>query len=301
MEHPRSWAFDAGRRAIGAVGRSYGAGAPAPVLRHGMRSVLVLALLVGSALAGPKRLPPRLTKAAGDAFAAAQQADAKGDLDEAIKHYRRAHAIAPHPNTMFNLADAQRRAKAYDDAITSFEAYLALAPDASDRKSIVKLLAELRALPGTLEIESDEPDGRVFVDGKYAGKAPLDVKVAAGTHQIDVITPITYGSMACPVSVGGTRDCQVGAKPRDDGNVVISGSWILGGYSWPVGDQRFEIRGRFTARPGRYELKFDDQQCGPVVLDVKAGDELTYAYITFVDPKARGCRKFELAQRTIKL
>jgi len=302
MEHPLSCGFDAAARAIdSADGRSYGDRTSIPVLRHGMRSLLVLALLAAPALAGPRGLPPRLTKAAGEAFAAAQKADAKGDLDEAVKQYRRAHAIAPHPDTMFNLADVQRRAKDFDDAITSYEAYLALAPDAKDRKAIEKLLAELRALPGTLEIESDEPDGKVFVDGKYVGKAPLTVEVVGGTHQIDVITPITYGHMACPVSVGGTRDCRVGAKPRDDGNVVISGSWILGGRSWPVGDQRFEIRGRFAARPGRYELKLDDNQCGPVVLDVKAGDDLTYAYITFAEAKAGGCRTFELAQRTIKL
>jgi tetratricopeptide (TPR) repeat protein len=269
-----------------------------------MRSLLVLVVLglvASAALAGPKRLPPRLTKAAGDAFTAAQKADAKGDLDEAVKQYRRAHAIAPHPDTMFNIADVQRRAEDYDDAITSYEKYLELAPQAADRKAIEKLLAELRALPGTLEIESDEPDGKVFVDGTYAGKAPIKVKVLGGTHQIDVITPITYGHMACPVSVGGKRDCRVGAKPRDDGNVVISGSWILGGLSWPVGDQRFEVRGRFTARPGHYELKIDERQCEPLALDVPAGDQLTYAYITFVDPKARGCRRFEIKQQRVKL
>jgi len=266
-----------------------------------MRSLLVLVLLAAPVLAGPRGLPPRLTKAAGDAFAAAQKADAKGDLDETIKQYKRAQAIAPHADTMFNLADAQRRAKDFDDAITSYEKYLELAPEAFDRKAIEKLLVELRALPGTLEIESDEPDGKVFVDGRYVGMAPIKVEVAGGTHQIDVITPITYGHMACPVSIGGKRDCRVGGKPRDDGNVVISGSWIMGGRSWPVGDQRFEVRGRFTARPGTYELDLDGRQCGPVSLTVEPGDDLTYAYITFTEGKRGGCRNFELAQRQVKL
>src|SRR5688572_11651797 len=106
------------------------------MLRDGMRCLLVLVLLASPALAGTRDLPPRLTKAAGDAFTAAQNADAKGELDDAVKHYRRAHAIAPHPDTMFNIADVQRRAKDYDDAITSFETYLELAPDAADRKAI---------------------------------------------------------------------------------------------------------------------------------------------------------------------
>lgn len=266
-----------------------------------MRALLVLVLLAAPVLASPRRAPARLSKAAGDAFTAAQKADAAGDLDLAVKHYRRAHAIAPHADTMFNIADAQRRAKDYDHAITSYETYLELTPDAADRKAIEKLVRELRAIPGTLEIESDEPDGQVFVDGKYVGLAPIKVEVASGTHQIDVITPITYGHMACPVSAGGRRDCRVGAKPREDGNVVISGSWILGGRSWPVGDQRFEVRGRFTARPGRYELDLGTNQCGPVVLDVKAGDDLTYAYVTLTEPKGGGCRRFELAQQQVKL
>ncbi|MBA3456218.1 MAG: tetratricopeptide repeat protein [Deltaproteobacteria bacterium] len=266
-----------------------------------MRSLLVLVLLSAPLLAGTRALPPRLSKAAGDAFNAGQKADAKGDPAEAVKQYRRAYAIAPHADTMFNIADVQRRAKDYDGALTSYEKYLELAPDDPDRKVIEKLVAELRAMPGTLEIESDEPDGKVFVDGKYVGMAPIKVKVPAGTHQIDVITPITHGDMACPVSIGGSRDCRVGAKPRDDGNVVISGSWIMGGQSWPIGDQRFEVHGRFTVRPGRYELKIDDDQCGPLMLDVKAGDDLTFAYITFVNPKARGCRRFEIAQQQIKL
>lgn len=272
-----------------------------PMVRTGMRSLLVLVLLVSPVLAGTRGSPPRLTRAAGDAFSAAQKADAQGDLDEAVKQYRRAHAIAPHADTMFNIADVQRRAKDYDDAITSYETYLELAPEARDRTAIAKLLAELRAMPGTLEIESDEPDGKVFVDGTYVGMAPIKVKVPGGTHQIDVITSITYGHMACPVSVGGKRDCRVGAKPREDGNVVISGSWKMGGRSWPVGDQRFEVHGRFTARPGRYELKLDDRQCAPLTLDVKAGDDLTYAYITFADPKARGCRRFTIARQQISI
>jgi tetratricopeptide (TPR) repeat protein len=266
-----------------------------------MRSLLVLVLLASPALAETRSLPPRIAKAAGDAVTAAQKADAKGDLHEAVKLYERAQAIAPHPDTMFNIADVQRRAKDFDDAIISYDKYLELAPDAADRKAIQKLLAELRAMPGTLEIEFDEPDGKVLVDGKYVGIAPIKVKVLGGTHQIDVITPVRYGHMACPVSVGGSRDCRVGAKPRKDGNVVISGSWIMGGQSWPIGDQRFEVRGRFTARPGRYELKIDDRQCAPMVLDVKAGDDLTYAYITFTEAKRGGCRSFVLAQQQVKL
>ena len=273
------------------------------VVRHGMRALLGLLVLVSTALAAPRPLPGRLAKAAGDAFTAAQKADAAGDLEEAVKQYRRAHAIAPHPDTLFNLADAHRRAKDYVDAITSLEAYLALAPDARDRKAVEKLIAELRALPGTLAIKCDAQDGRVFVDGKYVGMAPVNVKVQAGTHQIDVITPVTHGDMACAVSPGKNRDCRVGAKPRDDGNVVISGSWIMGGRNWPIGDQRFKVHGRFTARPGRYELKLDDNQCAPVHVDVPSGDEVTYAYITFTEAQrgGGGCRSFELAQTRVKL
>ncbi len=262
-----------------------------------MRALLVavVAVLAAPAFAGPKSLPPQITKAARDAFAAARVADDKGDLDEAIKQYKRAYEIAPHPYALYNLADLYRRKKSIDTAIDYFEKYLA-SDDVTDRAAVEKVVKELKAIPGTLDIEWDEPDGIVFIDGKRRGK--LDKKasfeVSSGTHVIDVITPITHGDGVCSVSAGHDSTCRVSGKPRTDGNVVLSGRWPMGGLSWPVvhadGDKvRLQFRGRAIAKPGRYpDLKVMDNQCQPLPLDVPKGDVVIFGYVTYPDRENTG-------------
>jgi len=268
-------------------------------------AVLGVTLLAAAAVAGPKTLPARFAKAAGEAFRKAQAADAKGDLDEAVRQYQRANAIASHADTYFNIADVQRRAKHFEEAAEAYAKYLELAPGARDREAVEKLIAELRAMPGTIVVELEEPDGQAFVDGRLVGAAPATVAdVPKGTHQVDVITPITFGDMPCAVGAGGKRTCSVHARPRVDGNVVLSGSWTLGGHSWPIGDQRFHMHGRFTLRPGHYELvRVVDRQCAPLPLDVPAGEDIvTYAYVTYPDPrpKANACIDLKLAQQRVR-
>jgi hypothetical protein len=253
--------------------------------------MVVVAILASPAIAGPKSsLPPQVAKAARDAFAAARVADEKGDLNEAIKQYERAYAIAPHPFALYNIADLHRRNKYIEGAIRMFEKYLE-SPDVADRAAVEKTLRELKAIPGTLVMKYDEPDGIVFIDGKRAGA--LDKKktyeVTSGTHVVDVITPITHGDGVCTVEAGRDSTCHISGKPREDGNVVLSGRWPMGGLSWPVkhadGENvRLSFRGRAIAKPGRYpDLKVIDKQCHPVPLDVPKGDGIIFGYITYPD------------------
>jgi hypothetical protein len=265
-----------------------------------MRALLLVAVLAAPAFAGPKSLPPQITKAARDAFAAARVADEADKLDEALKQYVRAYEIAPHPFVLYNMADIYRRMKKYDRAIDTYEKYLA-SDDVPDRKAVEKLVKELKAIPGTLTVEWDEPDGIVFIDGKRRGK--LDKKasfeVPDGTHVIDVITPITHGDGVCAVSAGHENTCRVSGKPRTDGNLVLSGRWPMGGLSWPVkhadGDSvRLSFRGRAIAKPGRYpDLKVMDDQCQPLPFDVPKGDVVVFGYVTYPD-KVKGARCYDV-------
>ncbi|MFN0251220.1 MAG: tetratricopeptide repeat protein [Kofleriaceae bacterium] len=256
-----------------------------------MRALFVVAILASPAFAGPKSsLPPQIAKAARDAFAAARAADEKGDLKEAIKQYERAYAISPHPFALYNIADLHRRNKHIEGAVQMFEKYLE-SPDVKDRAAVEKTIRELKAIPGTLDIDYDEPGGIVFIDGKRVGT--LDKKtsfdVPSGTHVVDVITPITHGDGVCTVAAGRDSTCQVSGKPREDGNVVLSGRWPMGGLSWPVkhadGESvRLLFRGRAVAKPGHYpDLKVMDKQCKPVPLDVPKGDAVLFGYITYPD------------------
>jgi hypothetical protein len=268
-----------------------------------MRSLLLVMLAAGAAAAGPKKLPPKLEKAAGKAFAAAQQADAKGDLDAAWKQYARAIEIAPHPDAYFNLADVQVRAKSILSAIESYEKYIELAPDAKDRPAVEKRIAELLAMKGTLEFDFDEPDGVVYADGKLLGKSPGNYDLRGGTYHIDVITPITHGTGTCDAIALRSNRCPVGGPVREDGNVVIGASWSLSSRSWPVDDQRFRINGRFTAKPGTYDLKLHERQCTPLKLVVPPGDVLIYAFVTapkVIESRGRECVDLKIAQRRVR-
>ena len=274
------------------------------MVRDGMRALAVMLVFIGTAAhAGGKPLPPKLAKAASAAFTAAQDADRKGDLQAAIKQYERAIAISPHPSVYFNLADVERRAKAYRSAIRSYETYLELAPHAADRKAVEKLIAELRAIKGTLEITCDEPDGIIFIDGKRVGTAPRKVEVLQGAHQVTVITPITAGHAVCEVPAGQSSSCGVPARPREDGNVVLSSTWSMTNHSWRVDKQEVTLRGRFPLRPGHYELTVIERQCKPVPLDVTAGDVITFAYITYPEtaPDYPACIELTIEQQRVKL
>ena len=218
-----------------------------------MRALALLMALSATATAQPKQVPPQLARAASDAFAKAQTAERAGDVHEAIRQYERANEIAPHANTYFNLAELHRANRSFDAAIDSYRRYLELAPEAADHAAVERRVHELVEIPGTLDIESADLDAVMFVDGKPAG-APHSIEVVPGTYQVDIVTPITFGGSACSVRRGQHSTCSPHTRARVDGNVVISGSLRMGGLSWPVGDQRFEVHGRFVARPGHYDL-----------------------------------------------
>jgi tetratricopeptide (TPR) repeat protein len=249
-----------------------------------MRSLALVIALTAVASARPEHLPAKLAGAASDAFAKAQTAEQAGDLQEAIRQYRRANEIAPHANTYFNLAELFVATKSYDAAIASYQKYLELAPDAPNHATVEKRVHELVALPGTLEITTDEPNAVMFVNGKASG-APRKLEVPAGDYQIDIVTPITFGGNVCSVSRGQSSSCHPPTRARVDGNVVISASWRMGGLDWPVEHQRFQIHGRFVAKPGHYDLKVHQRGCEALPLEVPTGDVVTYAYITYPDPE----------------
>ena len=263
---------------------------------------LLLLLVSSVALAQPKPLPSKLAEAAGDAFRKAAEAEAKKDYREAIRQYRRAQEIAPHPNTVFNMAEAYRADKQWTSARKAYEEYLKLAPDAPDRGNVERLIREIGAMPGTLEVESDDVNALVYLEGVVQGPAPRKLEVVAGTYEVEIVTPITFGHMPCAVGIGSRHSCKPGGKARIDGNVILSSSWRMGGLNWPVDGQRFQNKGRFVAKPGHYDLKLMQNQCALLPLDVPKGDELIYAYITYPDPapKHGECVDLKIKQHRVQ-
>lgn len=238
--------------------------------------------------------------AAAQAFEAAHVAAARGELDEAARQYRRSHAILPDPRALRGLADVLQRGGQLGEAATAWEQALALEPRARDRADIEARIATLRATPGRLTVELEEPDAQVWIDGALAGTTGSTIEVAAGTHRVDAITAISFGTMACAVSAGRRNTCRPRVRPRTDGNVVLSGTWTMGGVSWRIGDQRFQFPARFVARPGRYDLSgmSGSKPCRPIWLEVPARG-VVYAYLTYRAPGPSRCADITLEQGTL--
>lgn len=292
-----------------------------------MRALVVIALLAATASAQPKSqrkaAPDKFTKAASEAFNAAVTADNAGDLRTALGLYQKAHAISPHPSTIYNIADVQRRLDMLRLAIRSYETYLAMAPDAKDRRQVEAVIDQLAKTPGTLVIVSSEPSdpqsidlatAYVLVDGKLLRRpgplAPVgprkspgvSLQVPPGEHVVDVVTALTYARRDCDVGPGEQRYCELEADPRIDGNVVISAS-----------NRQLDIlterRGndliykRVELSPGKHRLLVKDRSywCAPLALDVAdGGNTVTYAFVGTTEHDFKRCRKLDIERHRLQ-
>jgi tetratricopeptide (TPR) repeat protein len=288
--------------------------------------VLVLAIAGSAAADVPqarrKGVPERLAKAARDAFEAAAAADAAGDLRTALTQYERAAVLAPHPSTVYNIADVQRRLALLDLAIHSYERYLALAPDASDRTEVAALIDTLAATPGTLHITTkdarhvdaiDLASAYVLVDGelrKRPGPVPapkhgsdprISLSVAAGEHVVDLVTPFSYATRECRIEPGGQATCELAAPPRIDGNVVVSGAGRQLDVT-PGGRGNDRMFRRFELSPGAHPMLVGDRGYGCSTILIDAVREPAVRYVFVAASGYRGlkrCRAIEVKQQRL--
>lgn len=293
------------------------------------RVALLLAIAAGVAAADPavarrKRAPDKFTKAAGEAFAAALEADQRGDLPAALGLYQKAYAISPHPNAIYNTADVQRRLARLSDAIKSYETYLALSPSAADRRDCEAIIAKLAQTPATLIVTTadasdpnaiDLENAYILVDGQIkrtpgrlrtpaaeGARTMIELQVPARSLVVDVVTPITYGQRECSVGPGERRHCQITAAPRIDGSAVINAS-----------DRRIAVRGeqsgrsivrtRFELTAGKHRLMLRDRsyECPALEIDVPKGGALAYVFVSSAEYEGLPrCRRLELERHTLR-
>src|SRR5262249_61136022 len=114
--------------------------------RAGARALIVLLAGLGGAQADE----PDSAKAH---YEKAQQLYATGNYDEAIAEYQEAYRLKPHPNVLYNIAQAYERLLDYAQSVTWFERYLAEAPpDAPERVIVENRLKILRNLPARVSV-----------------------------------------------------------------------------------------------------------------------------------------------------
>ncbi len=109
-----------------------------------------------------------------------------GDFRAALEAFEAAQARAPAAETLFNIARCQEQLGQLADAVESYSAYLASAPDAPDRAAVSARVLALRArlpLEASLRI-SVEPPASVAIDGEPAGLSPVSARLRPGSHQV---------------------------------------------------------------------------------------------------------------------
>jgi hypothetical protein len=105
---------------------------------------LIVLGLVGVALwRAPARADDAATRAAKRHYERGEKLFALGKFDKALDAYQQAFDAKPLPDFLYNIGQCYRNLGDLDQAIFSFKKYLQLAPDASDRGKVEKLIAEL--------------------------------------------------------------------------------------------------------------------------------------------------------------
>ena len=271
-----------------------------------------------------KATSDKFTKAAGEAFRDALAADQAGDLRTALGLYLKAYGISPHPSTIYNIADVQRRLQLFPDALKSYETYLALAPAADDRRDVEATIDKLARTPGTLHLltaDASDPNAvdwksaYVLIDGEIKlrpGAAPQPQKeygnqlgfalpIPAGTHMVDVVTPITHGHQTCRVEVGSRGACRLTAKPRIDGRLVVNASARNLSVRADAKD-RLSLSGlRVELPPGKRKLIVRDRsfECRPISVDLPAGGDVQYVFVATTEYEFERCRALDVKQQRL--
>jgi tetratricopeptide (TPR) repeat protein len=113
----------------------------------------------------------------------------KGKFAEAASEFQTGLDLFPNSSRLaFNLARALERAGRPKDAITAYERYLALAPQAADAPQVRVVVDSLRrrvaSARSALRIYSEPAGAEILVDGAVVGPAPVTHTLPPGPHGI---------------------------------------------------------------------------------------------------------------------
>ncbi len=165
-------------------------------MRCAFAFVVVVALLAAppSASAQENRVETPEAAQAKAHYEKAQQLYATGSYDEAIAEYHEAYRLKPHPNVLYNIAQAYERLLDYAQSVVWFERYLAEAPkDAVERPVVENRLRILRNLPARISVTTiPEHVHAALVDAggkRREAETPSVFKVPAGAYTIELSQP----------------------------------------------------------------------------------------------------------------
>ncbi len=135
-------------------------------------------------VAAPALAQPDNRAKAKAAFARAAAAEERRDWRTAVDEYLTAYELAPHHDVLFNVAVVYEKLSELRQAAAYYGRYITDAPDAADRAKVERTIDGLRRKPSTVTIESAPAGAMIVVDGERKGRAPVELKLPGGQHQI---------------------------------------------------------------------------------------------------------------------
>jgi hypothetical protein len=196
--------------------------------RFGYRRCAALALLVlGVAVARPREAGADPVGAAKVRFDNGKRFFRLGDYDLAIKEWRQGYLVKDDPVFLFNIAQAYRELKDFEDAIKFYENYLREARNATNRDTVESRIAEMKEeLRKREEASRAPPNGPIDPEHQSgsatAGGHSQDGGTAPGalSGQPDRIPNPNANASASRVSDGGGDAPRPGKSLRTAGLVT---------------------------------------------------------------------------------
>ena len=158
-----------------------------------MRPTLLLAAaLLASPAAAQRSLGEDAPEAAEMRYKLAVQLYRSKRFAEAAREFQVAWELYPKsPRLAYNLGRCEERAGNIEAALTAYEAYLKLAPDAEDRPTVEATMAalgkRLQASWPEVTLASVPPGAMVSVNGRaQPGPTPLTLRLKPGSHIVEL-------------------------------------------------------------------------------------------------------------------
>ena len=116
----------------------------------------------------------------------------EGRFAEAIRAYTAAHHLAPHPDSLFNIARCHENLGNYSRALEFYRKVLAKTKDPRGQADISRRIRRLTTRPVKIFVTSQPSGARVTVDGRQGpveGNTPLVLHLKPGEHVLMVRKP----------------------------------------------------------------------------------------------------------------
>jgi hypothetical protein len=179
-------------------------------MRPSTPALLGLALFFSVALAAAEDDPRKVQ--AAPLFAEAVKLAEKNQNAESLEQFKKAYAVYPSPNTLFNIARQEQLVGETLKAIRDYRAALSngvLVPGAADKARVY--LAELERATGRVKLTGPEGTRVTVAGAEYTLPMSEPIDVMPGKLSIDVSRAGERNVVAADVAAGALVSVEVGA------------------------------------------------------------------------------------------